>query len=134
VIPAPRDGESIAIAGLDHSTISVRDMQRSISFYERVFGFEVVEVRGGPRPHVVMGTRDNCTYRVLFSWSAGSTDAGYERSTFIVDKLEAAREALWNCGVPVVEGNAARHATRSLLIRDPDGHEIEFAERALYHR
>ena len=57
------------------------------------------------------------------------------RWSFVTADLDEARETIWDLGVALAEGDVEPrpHSRwrrgRSLLVRDPDGHEIELVER-----
>lgn len=133
----PDDCERIEVAAVDHLAIEARDVSRSVEFYRRVFGFQVIErqsasVDGG----VVIGVPGRAYLSVRArANAAGASSAPCIRWSFVVEHLDAVRESLWNLGVPTADGSAEPRRLhgwrngRSLLIRDPDGHAIELVDR-----
>jgi catechol 2,3-dioxygenase-like lactoylglutathione lyase family enzyme len=130
----------VEVVGVDHAAIPVHDLRRSINFYERVFGFRVSEdARDDAEPYVLLRTRSGA-YLALHprpdSWPP--TGNARIRCSFVVAKLDRARESLWNLGVPIAEVDDWRRTyrwpttPRSLLVDDPDGHRIELVETGMH--
>ena len=127
----------VQVACVDYVAIPVRDLERSINFYTRVFGFRVVEDgRLDPEPYMLLHARGG-PYLALHALPDRPPAGGTRiRCSFVVADLDRVRESLWNLGVPTADGSVEpRHVhrwrtTRSLLIDDPDGHRIELVESA----
>ena len=121
----------IPVARLNHAVLYVRDLDRSVRFYQEAFGFEEIAREGS---------------RMAFLRSAGSTnhhDLGlmevganapapprgatglyhlaWEVPT--IEDLQAARVTLANLGA--LGGQSDHGATKSLYGQDPDGNEFE---------
>ena len=103
------DEERVETAGIDYVAISVRDVGRSIRFYERLFGCQVVE-------------RDFAgSARALLNAGGGAYLALHERVddraeteppsrwSFVVSDIDRARACVWNLGVPTVGGIDVPH-------------------------
>jgi catechol 2,3-dioxygenase-like lactoylglutathione lyase family enzyme len=125
--------EHVALTGVHDVAVGVQDLQRSIKFYSRVFGFRIAEgARGAAPGGVRMSTRD---VRLALNGHAGATLASTRRWTFVVDDLDEVREAIWNLGVAPVEDGVASEPDpvsrrrRRLIICDADGNQIELIER-----
>lgn len=107
---------------------------RSIAFYRRVFAFCVVEDgRDQHYPYVFMRSPGEM-YLALYARAHGN-EQQVQCFSLIVDDLDRVRADLWDMGVPLADGSIEPrrrypwYPGRSLLIRDPDGHEIELVER-----
>ena len=121
----------IPVARLNHAVLYVRDLDRSVRFYQEAFGFEEIAREGG---------------RMAFLRSAGSTnhhDLGlmevgvnapapargatglYHLAWEVpsIEDLAAARITLANLGA--LGGQSDHGATKSLYGQDPDGNEFE---------
>lgn len=135
--------QQIELAGGGNLTLTLhaRDLERTARFYARLFGFRVVEDRRGSRDAQVLLGAHGAVFLVLRERGdivrsgdvvVASGGAPPKRCVLVVKDLELAREALWNQGVvPVGGGRVPTSATGrrpSLLIEDPDGHEIELVE------
>ena len=114
--------EHVEVAEWRDAEIWADKLERSIGFYRRLLGLCVVEDASlKPQPRVVMSTADGGRLTILADRGA-VLPAAPHRSTFSVSDLDRVREILWNRGVHI--------ARRSLVVRDPDGHEIELVEVA----
>lgn len=117
---------------LDHLNLTVRDLQDTIDFYGRVFGFEVVE-RGLWNGHdwAILRSGDAmlCAYEHP-ELSADGREDHHHVSHFglrITDR-EAWEKTLAREGLPLLYGGvrAWPHST-AWYVADPTGYEIEVA-------
>ncbi|MDP6442716.1 MAG: VOC family protein [Pirellulaceae bacterium] len=117
---------------LEHVNISVVDLDRSVDFYRRLFGFRVrwkgENSKGWPAAHV----GDEKTYVALFQPPAPETVAqdyetiGLNHYGFVVEDLEEVKRRLGEMGVePHLE--ADYDPGRRIYFYDPDGVEIELS-------
>ena len=126
--------EQIELAASGYVAISTRDLQRAVRFYSRLFGFRVIERRHDHNAeHVLMGTRSHAFLALHEHQAAAVPPPGATHWTFAVPDLDRARAAAWNRGVVPVRGRMSEErsfddAQCCLVIRDPDGHEIELVE------
>ena len=119
---------------LEHVNLTVADLQRSVDFYTRVFGFAVrwqgETSDGKPAAHV----GDDRSYLALFQAAPGSSRpsldyeaVGLNHFGFVVDDLDAARGRLAELGItPHME--ADYDPGRRLYFLDPDGIEVELVQ------
>lgn len=118
---------------LEHVNLSVSDLERSIAFYNELFGFEVrwrgFTSDGQPAAHV----GDQRCYLALFQASAPGhlqhdyEHVGFNHFGFVVESLENVRERLSRMQItPHLEGDY--EPGRRLYFHDPDGVEIELVE------
>jgi catechol-2,3-dioxygenase len=127
---------SIPVARLNHAVLYVRDATRAAEFYERVFGFEVVESAFGGRAVFMRAARGENHHDLgLFSvgpdaprparGSVGLYHLAWEVPT--IDDLAAAAGILTEAGAL---GGASDHGvSKSLYGVDPDGNEFEIMWR-----
>ncbi len=114
---------------LDHLTITVSDVSRSVRFYQEMLGLhpewewpgEITMLRCGP------------TFIAIAHWAQGKTQGcapaiTVDHFAFRVTRkgFEEARATLPSQGVPL-EGVSDHGICHSLYFRDPDGHQIELA-------
>jgi catechol 2,3-dioxygenase-like lactoylglutathione lyase family enzyme len=117
-----RGDEHVEVAEWRDAEIWADEIERSIGFYRRLLGLHVVEdASRQAQPRVVMSTAEGGRLTIRTD-RGGGRPAAPHRSTFAVDDLDRVREILWNRGVHI--------ARRSVVVRDPDGHEIELVEVA----
>ena len=121
----------IPITRLNHAVLFVRDLQKSVDFYRRAFGFEEISVLPGRAAFMRAGGSDNHHDLGLFSVGAdapsptrGST--GLYHLAWQLARIEdlAAAEATL-AELDALSGRSDHGATKSLYGQDPDGNEFE---------
>ena len=125
------DQRPIPVQRLNHAVLYVRDVDRSVAFYQRAFGFEVVQELAGQAAFLRAAGSDNHHDLGLFAVGAGapSPPAGavglYHLAWQVasIHDLAAGRSTLEALGALV--GQSDHGATKSLYGRDPDGNEFE---------
>jgi catechol-2,3-dioxygenase len=121
----------IPVRRLNHAVLYVRDVARSVDFYHRAFGFQVVDQMDGQAAFLRTSFGDNHHDLGLFAVGAGAPSpppgsVGLYHLAWEVDSitdLVAARELLSELGALV--GASDHAASKSLYGRDPDGNEFE---------
>ena len=112
----------------EHVTIYVKDLKKSLTFYQGVLGLSVV--RGTPEGHgpIFLGEEGKPLVELI-----GETEnpafAGFSVG-FQVDSLEEATKKLEDAGYPRIRGPVSP-SPRSIFsfFHDPDGVEIQLLER-----
>jgi catechol-2,3-dioxygenase len=125
------DQRPIPVQRLNHAVLYVRDVDRSVDFYQRAFGFEVVQRLAGQAAFLRAAGSDNHHDLGLFAVGTGapSPPAGavglYHLAWQVasIHDLAAGRSTLEALGALV--GQSDHGATKSLYGRDPDGNEFE---------
>jgi catechol-2,3-dioxygenase len=123
-------GTPIAVGRLNHAVLYVRDVERSLDFYKRAFGFEEIG-REGPMAFLRAAGSSNHHDLALFAvgsqapqpprGSVGLYHLAWEVPT--INDLAKAAEVL--AGFDALTGMSDHGATKSLYGRDPDGIEFE---------
>ncbi len=122
----------IPVRRLNHAVLFVRDVERSVRFYQEAFSFEVIATEAGGRAAFLRAAgSDNHHDLGLFEVGAnaptpprgavGLYHLAWEVGA--INDLAAARETLRRLGALV--GESDHGATKSLYARDPDGNEFE---------
>lgn len=124
------DGPAIPIARLNHAVLYVRDIERSLDFYRRAFGFEEIG-REGPMAFLRAARSSNHHDLALFGvgtqaaspprGSVGLYHLAWEVPT--INDLAAAAAVLTE--FDSLTGMSDHGATKSLYGKDPDGIEFE---------
>jgi len=123
---------------LDHLVLTVEDIERSASFYERALGFEREFFRGPEgqprhalrfgRQKINLQDRSTDTPTKALAPAIGSGDFCLIAAAPLDDVLAHLRAQ----DVPIVAGPVARRGAlgpmRSVYFRDPDGNLVEVAE------
>lgn len=136
---AAESGGQTPMGGAGTATVAAGDLQRSIEFYKRVFGFRVErDTRRNSRVSARLAG-PNDVRLVVRAIDAVRPPAALPRLQFVVGDLDAAREVLWDAGVSVSRDSGQPDQIfrgpngRSLYIRDPAGNEIELVESCSGH-
>ncbi|HEX7521674.1 MAG TPA: VOC family protein [Acidimicrobiia bacterium] len=107
--------------------LEVADVERSISFYERAFGFHVLHSMGEPPVHAII-EKDGVTVTLA---RVDSPAVASIAACFI--DVEGVDELFAHCaaaGFKVASEPTDRPwGIRDLVVVDPDGHLIAFGER-----
>lgn len=132
---ATTNGSSVGVKAIDHITIVVKQLDRSIKFYTEVLGMRQVDrpAFGFPGAWCQAGTTQ--IHMNVESDEAGQAGIRFHGGTrmsrgfhyaFEVASCDAAAERLEQLGVEVLEGPRARpDGARQLYIHDPDEHLVE---------
>jgi len=123
------------IAHIDHLNLSVADLDASVDWYGRVFGFQAVEqgeYAGSPWKILRSGEALLCLYehperRLLDSDALGGEGVhGLSHFGLRVRDPEAWEETVSREGLEVLYGGVVQWpASRSWYVLDPTGYEIE---------
>lgn len=121
----------IPVARLNHAVLYVRDLDRSVEFYRKAFGFEEIAREGGVMAFLrAAGTSNHHDLGLM----AVGPDAGAPSGRSVglyhlawevptIEDLAAASAVLSELGA--LTGMSDHGATKSLYGRDPDGIEFE---------
>jgi len=123
----------IGIKGIDHINMRVKNLNASIEFYAKLFGFEMKEdQRKAHEPWAIIGLA-NVAYLCLYEHPG--KEVPFEGLTInhfglVLSDFEDAIKKLEKNGVQILYGGPVDWPkSRSIYIKDPSGHEIELAER-----
>jgi catechol 2,3-dioxygenase-like lactoylglutathione lyase family enzyme len=110
------------LKGLNHLTLAVRDLSRSVDFYRRVLGFRL-DATWNAGAYLSLGGLWLCLS--LDDAVAGGPRADYTHYAFDIDReaFPAFLARLRDEGV--VEWHQNRSEGESLYFLDPDGHKLE---------
>ncbi|WP_326819251.1 VOC family protein [Streptosporangium sp. NBC_01639] len=117
---------------LNHAVLFVRDVERSVAFYQEALGFRIVmEMRGAAFLQASGSTNDHDLG--LFELGAQAGPSGAGRSTvglyhlaWEVDTLEELERIALKLGeLDALVGASDHSTTKALYAKDPDGLEFE---------
>ena len=120
----------IPITRLNHAVLFVRELDRTVDFYERAFGFEVIS--GMPGKAAFLRAKNSANHHDLGLFATpsrtrsplgapGLYHLAWEVPT--IEDLAAARTTFAELGA--LAGESDHGATKSLYGTDPDGNEFE---------
>ncbi len=123
------------MASLIHTCYRILDIDRSVSFYEKI-GFEEVGRMniGDEAINVFMGLKDDGP-RLELTWNAGRTEpyeigTGYGHIAIMIPDIDAALEELAGLGIEPEKPpyTVSEGGSRLCFVRDPDDYRIELIE------
>jgi catechol-2,3-dioxygenase len=125
------DATPIPVARLNHAVLYVRDLERSLAFYQRAFGFEEIAREGGVMAFLRAAGSHNHHDLALMAIGADAGSpaprtVGLYHLAWEVPAIEdLARAAAVLAELNALTGMSDHGATKSLYGRDPDGIEFE---------
>ena len=131
----------LALGGLHHVTLIVRDVRRSLDFYRNVLGMRLVKqtVNEDDRSarHLFFGDEQGRPGTLITCLEYPDMDEGsvgrgsthhFALAVESEEELTAWRDYLMSRGIPATEV-MDRSDYKSLYVRDPDGHIVEIASK-----
>ena len=121
--------------GYDHININVKNLESSVEFYQKVFGFEVKEQgeNGFGKPYKIIGL-SNQGFLCLYQNPEKIEHSRVNHIGVHVDNLHESISQLKSLDIEIVpygdeDGLVSYPQSHSLYIKDPDGNEIELSDR-----
>jgi catechol-2,3-dioxygenase len=121
------------IRRLNHAVLFVSDLERAVTFYTDVLGFEVIERLEGRMNAAFLRASDSQNHHDLGLFGLGAATPRAPRGSTglyhlawqvdTIDQLAAIRDRLIESGS--FSGESSHGATLSLYAADPDGNEFE---------
>ena len=118
----------IKTMGLTHLGLAVRDLERSLRFYEQVFGCCVVHREGRSADINTPGARDIITLVEETGDDIGALGGGLSHFGFRLtspDDIDAAAQAIEAAGGTIAKRGEFVPGEPYLFAKDPDGYSIE---------
>jgi lactoylglutathione lyase len=118
----------ITINGIDHLNISVSNINESLNFYQKVFGFKVYEQgESHGEPYFIIGEKE-ALYLCLYQ-SKKRPGGPINHIGINVQNFNSIEERLRLADIPILYGGIVEYPlSHSIYIQDPDGNEIELSE------
>ena len=123
--------DSIAVARLNHAVLYVRDLDTSVGFYRKAFGFEEIAREGGVMASLrAPGGANHHDLGLMQVGANAEQPAGravglYHLAWEVPTIEDLARAAAVLSEYDALTGMSDHGATKSLYGRDPDGIEFE---------
>ncbi|MEE9162552.1 MAG: VOC family protein [Candidatus Neomarinimicrobiota bacterium] len=110
---------------IDHVNMTVKNLDESVSFFQRLFGFETVQDQPEQDSKIIgNGSIKLC----LYEDPNLEIGAGINHYGFHVENFDAVVEKCRALGVPMPYDTVDWGRSRSVYIIDPSGYEIELSE------
>ena len=121
----------IPVTRLNHAVLYVRDLDRSVAFYRRAFGFEKIAREGGMMAFLrAAGSKNHHDLGLLAVGAhAPSPPPGATGLYHLAWEVPATEDlvaaAATLAELDALTGQSDHGATKTLYGRDPDGNEVE---------
>ena len=118
-----------------HTRMRVNDLERTLEFYQRVFGLEVTRRHESPRgSKLAFLAVPNSEEEIEITYFPGSGPVKVQEDlmhlAFEVESMKAFQEHLEQIGVPLSDGPTQSSSGSVFAFVDaPEGYEIEVIER-----
>ena len=118
-----------------HTRMRVNDLERTLEFYQRVFGFEITRRHESPRgSKLAFLAVPNSDEEIEITYFPGSGPVKVQEDlmhlAFEVESMKAFQEHLDQIGVPLSDGPTQSSSGSVFAFVDaPEGYEIEVIER-----
>lgn len=109
------------------SEVPVTDIDKSVEFYNAVFGWEMSVDASGPNPMAIFGNAMNTVGGHLYPGKPGG-EAGPTVHIAVQDKVEAAADRVRSAGGKVLSDPISIPPGRFVYAADPDGNSIGLFE------
>lgn len=128
-----KDYQMLQIKTLDHLVLTVKDIEKTVSFYTKILGMKK-EIFKDSRVALKYGNQkiNLHEYKNEFEPKAKFVQPGSADLCFIIDtSVQEAKEYIQNLGISIEEGivqrTGANGAIESIYLRDPDENLIELS-------
>ena len=118
--------------GFTHLAIAVKDIERTLSFYQKIFGVEVMYKKKNFLQVKTPGCNDIIVFEEhseLAGKSGGIMHFGFMLKT--PEEITHALEVLKNAGVEIIDHGEFVPGEPYVFFKDPDGYEVEIAYEKL---
>lgn len=124
----------ISVKALSHTAIRVADLDRSVDFYQRLYGYDVfIDNRGVPGGYTVLGLIGGHTVELVRQEAEPGAKAprdvlGHACICFSVEDIDATHASLNAEGYVKTDAPETHGNVKVVFVRDPDGTLLEFIE------
>lgn len=116
-------------SGIDHVNLQVRDLDESCRFWENLLGFQVLKDMPDQGGRIIGNLKAKLALYENPNLPQDRND-GFSHVSFHIDNFEEVEAVCEELGVQVKYGGSVQWPqSRSAYISDPNGYEIELAEK-----
>jgi catechol 2,3-dioxygenase-like lactoylglutathione lyase family enzyme len=123
--PADAGKRELNVERISAVTLKVRDMARSVRFYNEILGLEIIY---GGKNVSFTSLRTRGTQDAILNLEQGASSAKWGRIIFHVKDVEEIWGYLRSKGFNPAHPRDAAWGERYFHLDDPDGHELSFAQ------
>jgi len=113
-------------ASMDHVNMTVKNLEESVDFYKKLFGFEVKKEQPEDKSKII---GNDSIKLCLYENPEMSPEGGIAHFGFHIENFDEIMETCKSLGVKVYyDGPVQFEKSRSIYIEDPSGYDIELSE------
>ena len=118
--------DTLKATSMDHVNMTVKNLQKSVEFYKKLFGFEVKKEQPEEDSKII---GNDSIKLCLYEDPQMSPEGGIAHFGFNIENFEDIIEKCNSLGVEVLyDGPVKFEKSRSVYIKDPSGYSIELSE------
>ncbi|MDH3204062.1 MAG: VOC family protein [Nitrosopumilus sp.] len=111
---------------LDHVNMKVKNLEESIQFYHKLFGFEIKKEQPEQKSKII---GNNSIKLCLYEEPEMSPEGGIAHFGFNIENFDEITKKCKLLGVEILYGGPIKfEKSRSIYVRDPNGYEVELSE------
>ena len=111
---------------MDHVNMTVKNLEESVEFYKKLFGFEVKKEQPEDKSKII---GNDSIKLCLYENPEMSPEGGIAHFGFHIENFYEIMEICKSLGVKVYyDGPVQFEKSRSIYIEDPSGYDIELSE------
>jgi|SRR3972149_7673489 len=119
---------NLTVNGIDHLNMEVIDLEETVDFYSKLFGFEILKEQPEENSKIIGNEKIKlCLYET--SGFKGYTKKGFHHFGLHIENFDNIIKKCKEMGVEIFYGGPLRwEKSTSIYIKDPNGYEIELTE------
>jgi len=119
---------NLKVNGIDHLNMEVINLNETVEFYNKLFGFEVIKEQPEDNSKIIGNDKVKlCLYET--EDFHGYTKKGFHHFGLHVENFEDVIHKCTEMGIEIYYGGPLKwEKSSSIYIKDPNGYEIELTE------
>ena len=114
--------------GIDHLNLEVMDLDKTVSFYKKLLGFDVLEDMPSDNGKIIGDKNAKLAIYEKKSFQ-GHKKVGFHHIGFNIENFDDVAQQCRDLGIDILYGGEVRWpGSRSIYIKDPNGYELELTE------
>lgn len=129
VIPIGAMNMKLQTSGIDHVNLQVRDLDESCKFWHDLLGFDVLEDMPSQRGRIIGSSKAKLALYENPNLCSDHED-GFSHVSFHIENFDEIEKHCAKLGIEIkYNGTVQWPKSRSVYISDPNGYEVELAEK-----
>ena len=118
--------KTLKVTSMDHVNMTVKNLEESVEFYKKLFGFEVRKEQPEHQSKII--GNDNVKL-CLYEEPDMNPEGGIAHFGFNIENFDEIIDKCKSLGVQVLyDGPVQFEKSKSIYIKDPNGYDIELSE------